>query len=137
MKNRIPLLLAFYLLPFISFAQLSLTIQIKDLRSSKGQILVELLDGEEKQVAGINKKTTKNNCVFVFENLPPGKYAFKLIHDENGNKKLDTNWLGIPKEGIAFSNSPKMTFGPPSFEKIIFELNESAIIECKPYYYLN
>ena len=41
-------------------------------------------------------------------------------HDENGNGKLDTNFLGIPSEGVAASNDAKGTMGPPSYEKAKF-----------------
>jgi uncharacterized protein (DUF2141 family) len=50
-----------------------------------------------------------------FENLPSGTYALALIHDENGNGKLDT-MMGIPKEGFGFSKNPAIRFGPPSFK---------------------
>jgi uncharacterized protein (DUF2141 family) len=49
-----------------------------------------------------------------FANLPSGDWALALIHDENGNAKLDTR-LGIPAEGIGFSRNPRLFFGPPRF----------------------
>jgi len=52
--------------------------------------------------------------------LPEGQYALAIYHDENGNDELDTNWLGIPKEPIGFSNSKMRTFGPPGFEDCAF-----------------
>ncbi len=42
-----------------------------------------------------------------FEDIPPGRYALAVIHDENMNGKLDANWLGVPKEGYGFSNDAK------------------------------
>jgi len=51
--------------------------------------------------------------------LPPGAYALSLIHDENGNGRLDTR-LGIPREGFGFSNNPHIWFGPPSFSAARF-----------------
>lgn len=51
----------------------------------------------------------------VFNDLPSGTYALALIHDENGNGKLDT-MMGIPKEGFGFSKNPAIRFGPPSFK---------------------
>lgn len=48
--------------------------------------------------------------------LPAGKYAIAVIHDENGNHKLDRNFLGIPKEGFGFANNPRVLMSPPSFE---------------------
>jgi uncharacterized protein (DUF2141 family) len=50
-----------------------------------------------------------------FKDLPSGTYALALIHDENGNGKLDTTF-GIPREGFGFSNNPAIHFGPPSFK---------------------
>lgn len=48
--------------------------------------------------------------------LPAGKYAVAVIHDENGNHKLDRNFLGIPKEGFGFANNPRVFMSPPSFQ---------------------
>ena len=55
-----------------------------------------------------------------FENIPPGKYAIAVIHDENMNGKLDANWLGIPKEGYGFSNTAKGVVGAPLFSAASF-----------------
>ncbi len=57
--------------------------------------------------------------------LPAGRYAVSLIHDENGNGKLDTT-LGIPREGFAFSRNPKIRFGPPSYDEVSFEIDGRA-----------
>lgn len=48
--------------------------------------------------------------------VPPGNYALSLIHDENGNGRLDT-FLGIPREGFGFSRNPRLRMGPPRFEE--------------------
>lgn len=78
---------------------------------------------------------SNNKCIIVIKNLKPGKYAFKFSHDENKNEKLEVNWLGIPKEGFGFSNNPIMIFGPPSFIKTLFEINESKVINSNPKYF--
>ncbi|MFN4122802.1 MAG: DUF2141 domain-containing protein [Flavobacteriales bacterium] len=57
-----------------------------------------------------------------FDSIPPGEYAFGLFHDENNNQVLDQNFLGIPKEGFAFSNNAMGTFGPPSWNQSKFTL---------------
>jgi uncharacterized protein (DUF2141 family) len=62
-------------------------------------------------------------------------YSFRFFHDENENEDIDTNWLGIPREGFGFSNNPKMLFGPPKFKKTLFDLNESKTLKVKPKYY--
>jgi uncharacterized protein (DUF2141 family) len=56
--------------------------------------------------------------------LPAGRYAVSLIHDENGNGKLDTT-LGIPREGFAFSRNPAIRFGPPRYDEVSFPVGEA------------
>ena len=48
--------------------------------------------------------------------LPAGRYAIAVIHDENSNHKLDRNMIGWPKEGFGFSNNPKVNLSAPSFD---------------------
>lgn len=48
--------------------------------------------------------------------VPPGRYAIVVIHDENENQKLDRNFFGIPKEGFGFSNNPRVIFSAPSWQ---------------------
>ena len=55
-----------------------------------------------------------------FEAIPPGTYALVVLHDENMNGKVDTNWIGIPKEGYGFSNDAKASFSAPSFKDASF-----------------
>jgi uncharacterized protein (DUF2141 family) len=47
--------------------------------------------------------------------VPAGRYAAVVIHDENSNMKLDRNFFGIPKEGFGFSNNPRVATAAPSF----------------------
>ncbi len=122
-------------MPLASLAQLTLTIEINDLRNNNGQIQFELSNEQEVRVVALSRSISDKKCSIVIENLKPGKYSFKFFHDENKNEKLDTNMIGIPKEGFCFSNNPSMTFGPPAFDKTIFELKESKVIKCKPKYF--
>ena len=73
----------------------------------------------------------KNNKVIVeIDSIKFGFYAIKVFHDENKNRKLDTNFLGIPTEDYGYSNNVSGWFGPPSWEsaKFIFD-NEKFTIE--------
>ena len=118
-----------------SFSQLTLTIEIGGLLNSKGQILVELCNEKEIKIKGITQPIVGGKCLIVIENIKPGRYSFKYFHDANKNEKLDINWIGKPTEGFGFSNNAKGTFGPPSFEKTIFEIKENTILKCTPIYY--
>ncbi|HEX8256917.1 MAG TPA: DUF2141 domain-containing protein [Allosphingosinicella sp.] len=53
--------------------------------------------------------------------IAPGAWALSVIHDENGNGKLDT-MIGIPREGFGFSRNPTIRFGPPRFGQVRFDL---------------
>lgn len=56
-------------------------------------------------------------AVVPIPDLKPGNYAFLVFQDENGNKQLDRNLLGIPTEPYGFSGKSGVIPGPPSFEK--------------------
>ena len=57
-----------------------------------------------------------------FNDLPPGEYAIKALHDLNSNGRMDMNFLGIPQEPYAFSNDPKVMFAEPSFSETSFKV---------------
>lgn len=63
----------------------------------------------------------------VFAEVPPGRYSMAAFHDENDNGKLDTNWLGIPKEGLGSSNNAKGRLGPPSWKDASFAYDGGAL----------
>lgn len=60
-----------------------------------------------------------------FDGLPRGTYAVAVIHDENGNNRLDT-FAGVPREGYGFSNNAPVRFGPPKFAAARFDLGGDA-----------
>ncbi len=99
-----------------------LEVQINQIKDGSGVLMVALYQTENTfthhpwkgQVQPAGKGTVK----VAFQDIPPGEYAISVIHDANKNGKLDTNFLGIPKEGFGFSNDAMGKFGPPSFEKV-------------------
>lgn len=64
--------------------------------------------------------------------LASGEYALVVFYDENGNGRLDENFIGIPSEPLGFSNRywPQ---GPPTFTKAAFKLeaDETKSIDVK------
>ena len=52
-----------------------------------------------------------------FPGLAAGTYALGVIHDENGNGRLDT-FLAVPREGFGFSRNPRLRMGPPRYEEV-------------------
>lgn len=68
--------------------------------------------------------------------VPPGVYAVQAWQDENDNGKIDTNLLGIPREGLGFSRDAPFRFGPPSFDDAAFRLTpEGGAISLRLRYF--
>ena len=61
-----------------------------------------------------------------FEDVAPGTYAIALIHDENGNNKMDLA-VFLPKEGFGMSRNPKIGMGPPSFKSAAFAVGADGV----------
>lgn len=111
-----------------------LTIEISGISSNKGKVLLELRDGEDKFVKGLYAEIVNHKCILIVDDLKVGKYSFSYFHDENNNEKLDKNFLGMPIEGFGFSNNAKGRFGPPAFEKTVFELKKTVNQKCNSIY---
>ena len=79
----------------------------------------------------IIKNNTKN---IIFKNIPKGIYAISLYEDKNMNSKLDTNFFGIPNEGIGISNDAPSTFGPPLWSDAKFLLDKNITQTIKMRY---
>ncbi|MCT4643140.1 MAG: DUF2141 domain-containing protein [Bacteriovoracaceae bacterium] len=113
-----------------------LTINIKRYKAkSKPRIGVLVFDKEK----GFPKK--EDSAIFrdffhssnIKIKLKKGTYAISVFEDENNDGKLNTNFIGIPKEGVGFSNNSKLIFGPPDFEdsKILLDESKTIHIELK------
>lgn len=63
---------------------------------------------------------------FAFRNVAPGRYAIALLHDENGNGKIDKA-LMIPTEGFGFSRDAPVRMGPPPFSAAAFDVAGSDV----------
>lgn len=101
------------------------SIDLTGLRSTKGKVLVCLTrlpdhfpdcrDDPDKRHFAVAPRGGETPLGV----LAPGSYAIAIIHDENGNGRLDT-FAGIPREGVGFSRNPALRFGAPSFRAASF-----------------
>ncbi len=112
-------------------AQFDLKVEIRNLKSDSGKILIELLDENQDRVLGTSGIIKDGKSTITFKNVNKGRYAVRYFHDENSNDQLDTNMLGIPKESYGMSNEPYGMFGPKDFEKWLFILDKDTQIEIK------
>ena len=105
-------------------------VEIVGLRNDKGQVLCALFSSAgdfpkraDKAVAHSTSIITDRRAVCKFPGVTPGTYAVSVIHDQNSNGKLDTNLMGIPREGVGASNDAKGHFGPPKFDAAAFRFS--------------
>ena len=62
--------------------------------------------------------------------VPPGRFALKIHHDEDKSGTMTKNWTGIiPAEGVGFSSGARVRFGPPSFKAAAMELPKSGEVD--------
>jgi uncharacterized protein (DUF2141 family) len=115
-------------------AQSSLTVEIVNLESNKGVVIVDLLDTNEETVMDKTSEIKDNTCTIVYKDLEDGTYAIRYFHDENNNEELDTNFIGIPKEGFGFSNDAFGKFGPKKFKEWLFEVQGDTKLQITTNY---
>jgi len=77
---------------------------------------------------------TAATATCTFPGVAPGTYAVALFHDENGDGKLDTNFMGIPREGVGVSNNKLRSFGPPKWDDAKFVLKGDLVIDVALHY---
>jgi uncharacterized protein (DUF2141 family) len=107
-------------------------VAIQGLRSMKGSLLICLTANPKqfpdcaKDPKAIKRALSPQSArAFSFEGVHPGFYAIAVVHDENGNNKMDLA-VFMPKEGFAFSRNPTISFGPPKFDAAKFQVTDAG-----------
>jgi uncharacterized protein (DUF2141 family) len=120
----------------------SLTIDVSELRNSKGTVLFALYNREDafpdehykKYFKKLSGKIVNGSSSVTFENLPEGNYAVNILHDENNDGKIKKGII-LPKEGIGFSNFQSIGLSNrPSFEKASFSVQSDKKIKVNIIY---
>lgn len=121
----------------------NLSVTVKGLKNQKGQVCFSLFSSS-RGFPSNNKRAIKAQCVKLGNNnaklnipaLKAGTYALAMFHDKNGDGKLNTNGLGIPKEGFGFSRNPRILTGPPKFgDSAVFVVGSSTNIQINMNYF--
>lgn len=148
MKITILTLLAFALsLTLYSFTKpnaetFSLTVDVKNLRNEKGVVQFALYNKDglipdedfENYYKIVKGEIVNASSTITFKNIPSGKYAVNILHDENKNGKIDKGFI-LPIEGIGFSNFQSIGLtNRPNFSKASFELKENKTIDVTVIY---
>ena len=115
-----------------------LRVVVKNIKSSNGSIRLALYSNEKdfmkKEFSIAQEKASEGETV-VSVGIPFGTYAIGVIHDSNDNMELDTNLIGVPKEGFGFSNDAMGLFGPPGFDKASFKFDENKEVTINLRYF--
>ncbi|WP_157609253.1 DUF2141 domain-containing protein [Psychroflexus torquis] len=110
----------------------SIKVIAKNAKGNAGKIFLGLYNTEadflKKRFKGIKSEIENKSCSVTFENIPAGIYAVSIFHDENDNGKMDSNFMGIPKEDYGCSNDASGFMGPPKWNDAKFELKENKVI---------
>lgn len=99
----------------------TISVPVSTVRNSSGLVFIALYEQRNwlepgRYLAAKKVRAQKGTVVTNFNNLPRGRYAVAVWHDENANNRVDTNALGLPKEGYGFSRvTPRMK---PKFDQV-------------------
>ena len=111
-----------------------LLVRITGFENNKGDCwfaldrLEEVYESDDSVFIGKILPIINREVIISIDSLEYGNYAIKVFHDENSNGELDSNILGIPTEGYGFSNNASSWFGPPSWEKAKFLIDQKEVI---------
>jgi uncharacterized protein (DUF2141 family) len=122
-----------------------INIEIEGLRNQQGEVCLNIFSGSrgfpsdsEKAVKKQCFPITKRPLTVTLGGLKYGSYAVSVYHDQNGDKKLNRDSLGIPAEGFGFSNNPFVGTAPAKYrEALLIVAGESTNIKIMMKYSIN
>ena len=137
MQNLVKIICLSVLNISLAFAQTdnnqNVTVNISNLNSDNGKLFVSIYNSQasflNKGFKSVVTQIENKSCKVTFEDIPSGIYAISFFHDENDNNKMDTNFLGIPKEDYGCSNNARGFMGPPKWEDAKFEVKNELLIQ--------
>jgi uncharacterized protein (DUF2141 family) len=111
----------------------ALEVSISGLRNMKGNVLVCVTanprffpDCSKDPKSFRATVPARDSAQVSFRGIAQGTYAIALVHDENGNSKMDMA-IFLPKEGFGFSRNPAIVTGPPKFKAAAFAIDAAEV----------
>lgn len=114
-------------------ASATVTVSVGPLRNLRGSVACRLFKTGEgfprttKGTVTVRVKVSGTMTPCTFERLPPGTYAVMVHHDENDNRKVDKNFLGVPLEGYGASNNHVPALSAPSWDDSKFTVERGKV----------
>ena len=111
---------------------INITVKVP-VKSDQGSVIFGLYNEDTFMKAGplqgLESEIKDGMATVTFKNVAPGTYAVSLFHDKNGNKQMDFEPNGMPKEMYGVSNNV-MNYGPPQWSDAKFEVaNEDITLD--------
>ncbi|MEP2776010.1 MAG: DUF2141 domain-containing protein [Luteolibacter sp.] len=129
---------------FLALAVTSLAEPVKvtvtGIRNDNGQVAVLVYrsekgfpdqQGNAYKVVALPAK--KGSVTVTMEGLEPGKYAIAVIHDEDSNGAMETNFIGLPKEGVGVTGG--MGYSKPKFHKSLIDVAAGQVVSIALKYF--
>ena len=110
-------------------------VDIVNLRTDRGTVYCSIYrasgDGFptvlKKAAQFAHSKVANRRARCNFNDLGPGVFAVGMVHDENDNHKLDTNWMGLPVEGYGVSRDAIRSLSTPRFKDAAFSYGGGTV----------
>ena len=124
----------------------ALTVVVNGIGHQNGEICFRIYDSEKgfpmsdsSEVKSGCTKIVGSSVKKVFSGLKPGTYAVAVIDDQNGDRKLNKDFFGIPEEGFGISRNPIVSIqtGTPTFQKASFKIIKNTTINIDMKYSLD
>ena len=114
-----------------------LIVEISGLKEASGNVYIAVYDSDSTWLGDEMVLARKVSIADALEGdlvrtellLPLGDYALSVFYDQDGDGKLNTNFIGMPKEPIALSNNAVAKFGPPQYDDAVFSLGAQPLIQ--------
>src|SRR5688572_13937210 len=94
-----------------------LTVIVENVRAARGLIAVTLYADDSRRFLArrgslyVGRVPARAPVTRLCIHLPStGIYALAVYHDADGNRSFNRNALGMPAEGVGFSNNPALLF---------------------------
>lgn len=117
------------MLASVSALAADLSIRVEPIKEATGTLQVAVYGSEatfrKEAVRQVRLPAKAGTMSVRITDLPPGSYAVMLFQDTNGNDKLDTNMLGIPKEPWGGSLQ-RSVMGAPAWSDTRFDVPETG-----------
>jgi uncharacterized protein (DUF2141 family) len=109
-------------------------VTVDGVRSDKGHVICGIYQSADgfprdgrRAVQVVKQPANTAGVSCNFSDLPACVYAISIFHDENDDSVLNTNLLGMPKEGYGVSNNHVHSTRAPDFEESSFRVDTQTI----------